>query len=45
MENLALKIAIYNGQKGTPKQVERVLKNFKYSLELMENFARPRGLI
>ena len=45
MKDLAFKIAIYNGQTGTPKQVERVLKNFKNSLELMENFARPRGLI
>ena len=45
MRDLATKIAIYNGQTGTEKQVDRVLKNFKNSLELMQNFAKPRGLI
>jgi len=45
MRDLATKIAIYNGQKGTEKQVDRILKNFSNSLELMQNFAKPRGLI
>jgi hypothetical protein len=42
MENLARQIAIYNGQKGTAKQVERVIKNFKGQLWLMEQFAKGR---
>jgi len=42
MESLAKQIAIFNGQKGTEKQIERVIKNFKGQLWLMEQFAKNR---
>jgi hypothetical protein len=42
MTELAKKICIYNGMKGTEKQVERCLKQFNYSIELMQQFAKDR---
>jgi hypothetical protein len=42
MKELAKKICIYNGQIGTEKQVERCLKSFNYSKELMNQFCNNR---
>ncbi len=42
MKALAKKIAQYNGQKGTDKQIEKVLKSFKNSIDLMNQFAAGR---
>lgn len=42
MRELAKKICQYNGQKGTEKQIERCLKTFGYSIELMQQFAKNR---
>ncbi len=42
MNELAKQICIYNGMKGTDKQVERCLKQFNHSLELMMQFAKNR---
>jgi hypothetical protein len=41
-EELAKRIAQYNGQRGTDKQVARVIKSFGNSIELMEQFALNR---
>ena len=41
-EILAKQICIYNGQKGTDKQVERCLKSFGGSIELMKQFSTNR---
>ena len=42
MNELAKQICIYNGMKGTDKQVEKCLKQFNYSIELMKQFATNR---
>jgi hypothetical protein len=42
MNELAKQICIYNGMKGTEKQVERCLKQFNYSIELMTQFTKNR---
>lgn len=42
LEYLAKKIAIYQGCKGTPKQVEKYLKMYKYNLDLMKQYAKNR---
>jgi hypothetical protein len=42
MEALAKKICQYNGQTGTKKQIEKCIKNFKGSIELMQQFAKNR---
>ena len=42
MQELAKKICIYNGQKGTQKQINKVLKSFNNSIELMRQFAKNR---
>ncbi len=42
MIELAKKICQYNGQNGTIKQVEKCLKQFNYSIELMQQFAKNR---
>ena len=36
---LAKAICIYNGQKGTEKQISKCKQGFKNSIELMQNFA------
>ena len=42
MRKLALKICQYNGQKGTEKQIEKCIKSFGGSIQLMEQFAKNR---
>tara|TARA_R110002051_G_scaffold224048_1_gene287246 strand:+ start:6132 stop:6272 length:141 start_codon:yes stop_codon:yes gene_type:complete len=42
MKELAKKICIYNGQKGTDKQIEKCIKSFSGSLEIMKQFAEGR---
>ena len=42
MIELAKSICVYNGMKGTDKQIERCLKSFNYSVELMQQFATNR---
>lgn len=42
MENLAKRICVYNGQKGTAKQIEKCIKQFQGSVQLMEQFAKGR---
>jgi hypothetical protein len=42
MNELAKKICQYNGQRGTPKQVEKCIKTFLGSLEIMQQFAKDR---
>jgi len=42
MKNLAKQICIYNGQRGTDKQVEKCIKQFHGSFELMNQFAIGR---
>jgi hypothetical protein len=42
VKTLAKKIAIYNGQQGTEKQIEKVIKTFKGDLTLMKQFAKNR---
>jgi hypothetical protein len=42
MIELAKSICVYNGMKGTDKQIEKCLKSFNYSLELMQQFAKNR---
>lgn len=42
MEIIAKKICQYNGQKGTLKQVEKVLKSFQYNENLMMQFCNNR---
>ena len=37
-ERIALKICQYNGQRGTEKQVQKVIKSFKGSFDLMVQF-------
>lgn len=39
---LAQKIAIYQGFKGTPKQIERYLKMYQFDLQLMKQYANNR---
>jgi hypothetical protein len=45
MKDLAKKIAQYNGQKGTEKQIERVIKSFNGCEQNMIQFAKMRNLI
>lgn len=42
MELIAKKICLFNGQKGTQKQVEKVLKSFQYDINLMMQFCNNR---
>jgi hypothetical protein len=42
MKDLAKKICQYNGQKGTEKQIEKCIKSFGGSIELMQQFAKNR---
>lgn len=42
LKELAKQICVYNGQKGTDKQVEKCLKQFQNSEQLMLNFKRGR---
>jgi len=42
MRELAKKICLYNGQTGTTKQVEKCIKAFSGSLEIMKQFAQGR---
>ena len=42
MELIAKKICLYNGQKGTQKQVEKVLKSFQYNETLLIQFCNNR---
>ena len=42
MNELAKQICMYNGMKGTDKQIEKCLKQFKYSIELMQQFSTNR---
>ena len=42
MKELAKQICIYNGQQGTEKQVEKCIKMFQGSLEMMKQFAKGR---
>ena len=42
MYELAKKICQYNGQNGTTKQIEKCIKQFNNSLELMQQFAKTR---
>lgn len=42
LKDLALKICQYNGQKGTEKQIEKCIKSFGGSIELMLQFAKNR---
>ena len=42
MRELAKKICQYNGQTGTEKQIEKVLRAFCNSMELMEQWAKGR---
>jgi len=44
-QKLAKIICQYNGQKGTEKQVNKMLKNYLDNLELMENYLIQRKLI
>lgn len=45
MQELAKKIAIYNGFKGTEKQIEKTIKSFGSSFETMQRYCKERGLI
>ena len=40
--DLAKKICQYNGQTGTAKQIEKCIKSFGGSFELMQQFAKGR---
>ena len=40
--DLAKQICKYNGQTGTNKQVEKCIKSFSNSIELMEQFKKDR---
>lgn len=42
LKDLALKICQYNDQKGTEKQIEKCIKSFGGSIQLMEQFAKNR---
>jgi uncharacterized protein (DUF305 family) len=42
MKELAKKICQYNGQKGTEKQVEKIIRAFKSNIQLMEQWAKGR---
>ena len=42
MKDLAKKICNYNGQRGTNKQIEKCIKSFSGSLEIMKQFAKDR---
>ena len=41
-EKIAFKICQYNGQKGTEKQIQKVIKSFKGSFDLMVQFCMNR---
>jgi len=42
MKELAKKICQYNGQKGTEKQIEKCIRSFGGSFEIMQQFAKNR---
>jgi hypothetical protein len=42
MELIAKKICQFNGQKGTQKQIEKILKSFKNDINLMMQFCNNR---
>ena len=42
IQEIALLICQYNGQKGTEKQVEKCIKSFKNSIDLMIQFCKNR---
>lgn len=42
LKDLAKKICIYNGQKGTDKQVQKCISNFKGNETMMIQFAKNR---
>ena len=42
MRELAKKICIHNGQKGTDKQIDKCIKTFAGSIQLMQQFAKDR---
>lgn len=42
MRDLAKKICVYNGQKGTEKQIDKCIKSFSNSHQLMQQFAKNR---
>jgi len=42
MKNLAKQICIYNGQRGTEKQIEKCIKLFHGSFDRMKQFATAR---
>jgi len=42
IEQIAFLICQYNGQKGTEKQVQKCIKAFKSSMELMIQFCENR---
>ena len=42
MRDLAKKICIYNGQRGTEKQVDKCIKSFSGSLKIMNQWAKER---
>lgn len=42
INEIAFLICQYNGQKGTEKQVEKCIKTFKSSIDLMIQFCKNR---
>ena len=42
MKDLAKQICIYNGQTGTQKQIEKCIKGFGGSIDMMIQFAKGR---
>ena len=42
LNHVARQICLYNGQKGTIKQVEKCIKQFSGSIELMLQFKQNR---
>lgn len=42
LNHLSKQICLYNGQKATSKQINKTLKSFCFSIELMEQFKKDR---
>lgn len=42
MRGLAKQICIYNGQRGTEKQIDKCIKMFKSNMQMMKQFAEAR---
>jgi hypothetical protein len=42
IKEIAILICQYNGQKGTEKQIEKCIKSFNNSIELMIQFSKNR---